>query len=43
MVGSSSLRRALIQGDTPEAIGLSWQKELRRFENLRRRYLLYAA
>ncbi|MFN7707576.1 MAG: exo-beta-N-acetylmuramidase NamZ domain-containing protein [Sphingobacteriia bacterium] len=43
LVGSSSLRRALIQGDTPEAIGLSWQKELRRFENLRRRYLLYAA
>ncbi len=41
LAGNDWVRRALLRGETPQAIEQRWQPALRRFEALRRRYLLY--
>ena len=41
LAGNGWVRRAILRGETPQAIELRWQPALRRFEELRRRYLLY--
>ncbi|MCX6149835.1 MAG: DUF1343 domain-containing protein [Ignavibacteriales bacterium] len=39
--GDKSIREQIIAGKTPEEIISSWQKELNKFKDLRKKYLLY--
>lgn len=41
LAGSDKLRRQIIQGLTEEEIRASWQPELERYKELRKKYLLY--
>jgi uncharacterized protein YbbC (DUF1343 family) len=39
--GTDTVRRALLEGASADAIVASWQPSLRAFDALRRKYLLY--
>ena len=41
LAGNAWIRQAILDGQPLESIEARWQPELRRFEELRRRYLLY--
>jgi uncharacterized protein YbbC (DUF1343 family) len=41
IAGTTKLREAIERGDSLETIEASWQRDLERFEELRRKYLLY--
>ncbi|MDZ7295961.1 MAG: DUF1343 domain-containing protein [candidate division KSB1 bacterium] len=41
MTGSTAVTAAMMKGDKPENIIASWQKDLQRFLELRKKYLLY--
>jgi beta-N-acetylhexosaminidase len=39
--GDKSIREKILAGETPEKIISSWQKELKEFLSIRKKYLLY--
>jgi len=41
MTGSTAVTAALIEGQAPETVIASWEKELKEFLSLRQKYLLY--
>ncbi len=41
LAGTSGVRTMIEKGKTPSEISASWKNEIRRFENLRQKYLLY--
>ncbi|MEJ7577855.1 MAG: hypothetical protein WKF74_12735, partial [Pyrinomonadaceae bacterium] len=41
IAGTTKLREAIERGDSLETIEAAWQRDLERFEELRRKYLLY--
>lgn len=41
LMGTDSVRKAILKGESEEAIRRSWQKELSVYRNMREKYLLY--
>jgi len=41
LAGNAWIRQAILDGESPQAIEARWQQDLRRFEELRRRHLIY--
>lgn len=41
LAGTSTLRKQIIQGESPEQIRQSWQKDIQKFLKIRQKYLLY--
>ncbi len=41
LAGSDQLRRQILSGDSEEVIRRSWQKDLNKFKQIRKKYLLY--
>ena len=41
LMGTDSVRKAILKGESEEAIRNSWQKELQDYKEIRKKYLLY--
>ena len=41
LMGTDSVRKAILRGDSEETIRNSWQKELQDYKKMRNKYLLY--
>ena len=41
LIGTNSVRKAILNGDSEQDIRNSWQKELQTYQNMRKKYLLY--
>jgi uncharacterized protein YbbC (DUF1343 family) len=41
LMGTDSVRKAILKGESEEAIRNSWQKELQDYKEIRKKHLLY--